>query len=432
MSERLPEWAKRATSPSVSEAQNLDATLPEPLREASRRATDPSDLEVQRLVERLEAGSQTQGAGWGVPRWVPVAGMLAVAAVALWWLRPPVQTDLDGASVASTQAPPPVAPLSSGAAALSGQAVLGPSIEVVGLADLTVGRDASGAHLVLLHEGATRWSVEPRGADRALTVRAGEVDVRVVGTIFEVMRLDGLVVVEVERGTVSVDGPGVARKLTAAEGRLELPDHRIALAQRPGTVEGPVAAACSPVAAPSTPDDARAALAAPPSDPAAAATSWTLILDRIDDGEDPRELATAIEAFIATHGGSVHAADAHYERLVAKSRFETAWLLAPEIAAQADADPDSRRWLDLWMLHATVARDGMQDCTTALPSYRKVASHATGTLQGEAEAWRGLCAARVGFESEALGALARSIQLGVTGDLAVEAHAALDRLTTDP
>lgn len=59
-----------------------------------------------------------------------------------------------------------------------------------------------------LRSGAAHFEVEP-GGPRRWRVTAGEVEVIVVGTVFDVDRADGNVTVSVSRGAVRVRGPGV-------------------------------------------------------------------------------------------------------------------------------------------------------------------------------------------------------------------------------
>jgi transmembrane sensor len=67
-----------------------------------------------------------------------------------------------------------------------------------------------------LASGSARFSVTP-DARRSFSVVAGEVTVRVLGTIFTVTRTGAEVAVAVERGRVLVTAPGTERELSAGE-----------------------------------------------------------------------------------------------------------------------------------------------------------------------------------------------------------------------
>ena len=65
-------------------------------------------------------------------------------------------------------------------------------------------------------------------------------------------------------------------------------------------------------------------------------------------------------------------------------------------------------------MRATLARDRLQDCGLALPSYRWLDERGD---EPEISAWRGICAQSLGLMDEADAALARAVALGVSGPL---------------
>ena len=88
---------------------------------------------------------------------------------------------------------------------------------------LVVARVSPDETLVELREGAGRFEVAPRPG-RRFRVRAGEVTVTVLGTIFEVERGDQGVRVSVTRGRVAVEWPRGRRELAAGEQTLVGPE----------------------------------------------------------------------------------------------------------------------------------------------------------------------------------------------------------------
>ncbi len=77
-------------------------------------------------------------------------------------------------------------------------------------------RSSGGAITITLAFGRVDCEVEPRSGRAPFVVRAGGVDVTVVGTVFTVERDDEVRVV-VSRGRVRVDGPGASASLAAGQ-----------------------------------------------------------------------------------------------------------------------------------------------------------------------------------------------------------------------
>ena len=63
----------------------------------------------------------------------------------------------------------------------------------------------------------------------------------------------------------------------------------------------------------------------------------------------------------------------------------------PELPTWLADHPDHPRGLEIELLRATVAREQLDDCDLALPSYTRVAREASGPLQAHARAWAEHC-----------------------------------------
>lgn len=204
-----------ASAPTDDEVSRLvHGAIPE----AWQAWTEPSDLEVQRLVARHSELLDRRPRGWrpGLVLGGGAAGLVAAAAAIGLTLALPADTYGTPELVlgeASTLSPTEVVDL-------------GPSIDlsVHALPDRTAPprvrlarADAEQTVLDVL-DGGTRFVVDPGGLHRHLTVRAGDVEVVVKGTVFTVDALgDDLVAVGVERGRVQVTDPTGTRFLTAGQ-----------------------------------------------------------------------------------------------------------------------------------------------------------------------------------------------------------------------
>ncbi|MDD9971938.1 MAG: FecR domain-containing protein [Myxococcales bacterium] len=85
--------------------------------------------------------------------------------------------------------------------------------------ELDILENAPSSVALRLRAGLATFEVVPN-EERRFVVSAGEIDVIVVGTAFEVERLDGVVRVAVRRGKVRVVGPDGVRYLEAGQARL--------------------------------------------------------------------------------------------------------------------------------------------------------------------------------------------------------------------
>jgi hypothetical protein len=94
---------------------------------------------------------------------------------------------------------------------------LGDAVITVGSdTELAIERRGGGIHVVL-DRGTVDCEVEPRGERPPFVVHAAEVDVTVVGTLFQVARDGDDVRVEVTRGKVRVDAAGGTRLVAAGQ-----------------------------------------------------------------------------------------------------------------------------------------------------------------------------------------------------------------------
>lgn len=232
---RAPGWA-RVTDPSDTEVARVTTT---PLPGFLAVLTAPTDAEVHALLLRRAelVGARRQ-------RWLPIvasAGVLATAATAavlaitLW----PTSDAGYGTPDLAQGATAMVAP--------SDVVDLGPSIDLMAhpVAGAAVPRvhiaaaDSDGTVVDVL-DGGTRFSVDPTGSYRNLTVRAGDVEVRVKGTVFTVDHVDDAVHVAVERGVVEVSTPSGQFELAAGERWTSIPDTVASADPIPTAATGPI------------------------------------------------------------------------------------------------------------------------------------------------------------------------------------------------
>ncbi len=160
------------------------------LDEFSRKAREApvpwNDVLEQRVLAKVLArGESPSAARFGPWRWaVAVTALTAFASAFAWWLTRAPATD--GNTVA----------LQDGSAA---QLFDGARLEVVEQSARRVS--------VQQQSGRVRYQVTPN-AGRVFSVQSGAVSVRVLGTIFTVVREPGWARVEVERGRVEVSRGG--------------------------------------------------------------------------------------------------------------------------------------------------------------------------------------------------------------------------------
>jgi len=367
-----------AVRPGPEELARLQPPPPAPAYAA--QATASTAAELARLRLRVPR-----------PARPPRRGLLVAAAVALVLLA----ALLHGQSPAPHPVPGELAVLTQDA-----WLAFGPSIRVWGDGRLSVLRSGEGGTLLDLLEGGAWFEVDPEGEQRSLEVRAGEVSVQVTGTRFFVEHA-GLVRVQVERGSVRVRRPAGALTLVAGEVWSSEVAAPVALAElpEPSTAAPSVAAQRAP--APVTLPAPVVVLPAPavlPAAPEAAgelspdlALAWAAILDHRQQGVPAQALVLEIERFLEGCAQAPLCADAAMLRL----ELLPSLLPGEEVIAELDTwllrYPAHPRRLEAHYLRATVAREQLEDCGLALPSYERVAREATGTLRQRAQQWSAAC-----------------------------------------
>lgn len=281
---------------------------------------DEADETTTRAIwEGVEAELSRGSSPW-TRRALPVAATLAVAAaLALFWLaRPNEDADAPehadrGALVLENGAQ------LAGAVQTDDHTIFrygdGSELELSAGARLDV-RHNDGARMWLaLRAGRARFDIVP-GGPREWTVAAGDVHVRVVGTVFDVERDGDRVVVTVERGHVRVSGP----RVPGSEVSLRAGDELVVPSPSPSSAEPP----SEPPSEPSS----EASAESPPStastarrDPTPAPPTTNELLARADAARAEERWADAARA---------------YERLARASRGQDAglhWLAAARLRA---------------------------------------------------------------------------------------------------
>jgi transmembrane sensor len=177
---------------------------------AAGRRIDPglSDRDVERLVAAARRRRDRRAAMLRAVLAAGAAGCLAlIAAVAFHRVRhAPVAEPVAPAQAAAPVDTNPVLRLADGSTA----APLDPESQI------DVVEDATNRVRLSLVRGRGRFEVVPR-PQRAFVVRAGDVTVTVVGTVFTVERVADRVGVTVQRGTVRVDWKSGSTPVTAGQ-----------------------------------------------------------------------------------------------------------------------------------------------------------------------------------------------------------------------
>lgn len=276
--------------------------------------------------------------------------------------------------------------------------------------------DVDGTTIVAQGEGVVLWEVERRRPGERFVVRAGALEVEVVGTVFEVGIAGDDAWVDVRRGLVRVRDGGAEVLVPAGtlwERHREVPTVPPAPGVQPPPRPGPASRVVTPV------PGIEPAVEAPPPLPA----RFAALLDRRDRGERSADLAAAFRGFARDAAETPLGAQAEVEALV----LEAALIDPVEAVAAVDAwlasHPESPRRLALLEVRAHVARERLHDCSLALPALRELARLASGGRRAEAEAWRGLCATD---PAERDGALREALRLGVVPPLRDEVELALE------
>ncbi len=384
---RWPPEVTGALEPGADEVARVGSPPPAPPWCAE--ATTPEEAEVTRLVAR--------------------AGLAPVRRRALA-LRPVLAIGLVTALVlvgVLRLLPQHQAPTTGAATLVEGSILrFGPSITVTGAGDLLVLRsDREGTALELVR-GRALFEVDPRGTARHLEVLAAAVTVEVTGTRFSVERDGDRVVVQVERGSVAVHRSQGSLSLHAGERWSQdeerpVPEPPVGSAGDPTAVVALAAsgAATNAVQPPSpTPVDLHGGHSAPLGGAMERvavdqALSWAAILELRARGAHVDRLLLEIERFQAAGPELALAAEAGVMRLQLVAETLPGEEVLPQVDAWLEAHPSNGRALEVELLRATVAREQLEDCALALPSYARVASEADGALREHAQAWLEYCRA---------------------------------------
>ena len=203
--------------------------LPEHIRIRLRNATETTRNEVEQFcsglttesadlrgllspsthqIDRLAAGSLNDVKHSSIYTFTPTALALTVIAI-LAMIVPMTTAFLPGSTSA-----PDTAVVQYGAPSIPLQTMvdltdvavahLGPSIDVSGDALVRLERADNTGTVVHVEQGNSHFDVDPTGEYRSLLVVADDVEVRVMGTVFDVRKLPNNIAVSVERGRVSV------------------------------------------------------------------------------------------------------------------------------------------------------------------------------------------------------------------------------------
>lgn len=443
-------WIGDALEPREAEVRAVVEGMAPELREALASATAPTEAEVARLLRRRPAAAPARGASWG---WVAMGGLAlaGAAAAVLLWPAPDPGYGLVEAPLDVAQALPPGVRLE-----------LGPSIDVLGEGTFVVEAAGEGGTAVRVVDGRVRFEVEPGGAYRALTVRAEDVAVSVVGTVFDVERGADGVAVSVERGRVAVRWPE-GEVFVSGGGAWTRPGVVADAAPVPG--DAPAAAVAPPVeltvepaeartlerpargaagageasSAPVMPSDrpaaapvADAAIAAPGAEGTADAGLLTpgTAFDEIGQllhfqatGLAGEPLLREIDGFLARHGAADEAGEAEILRLQTLASVDPG-RGADAMRAWLDAHPGSDREALIRYDLARVTHRELGRCASALPDYRAVADADRG-FGAQAAAGAGLCAGQLGAGRLAEEYLRLALERGLEGPLRAEVEAAL-------
>ena len=187
---------------------NLESKIPVP---------EVDELRLARIERKIlaDVAATNKTTNLSHMRWARFSlGIVAVAGVAL-----AIFLNLRSSETPGLQLPSP-APLPTQLVTGPGQSdtlTLGDAVvEVAENTTISVQRFAEGRTLLILDKGSVHCEVQPRKNRPEFQVRAGDVDVTVVGTAFDVSR-DEVVKVAVQRGIVSVTTSNETLRLHVGE-----------------------------------------------------------------------------------------------------------------------------------------------------------------------------------------------------------------------
>ncbi|MCB9675795.1 MAG: FecR domain-containing protein [Alphaproteobacteria bacterium] len=369
-----PDWLRSATEPTDDEVRAVTAgrTDPARLRELSE-ATEPLDDEVHAVLARGFAPAPRR-ATWAAP--LALAALVLVV-IGAWLARPEPPWRMGGSARWAAVQEGPVT-------------------------------------VVTQQRGLAAWEVDPVAPSGHFQVRAGDVTVTVLGTVFLVDHQPPEVTVEVREGRVQIDHPWGRTILSRGERWVrseEAARHRVDDAVDV-LLPGRTVAVLVPTAPVRTP---RPEAPAPAEDPGEALAD---LITRVEAGERSDDLLAALESF-ARGLPEAHplAGEARTLAMVVGADVwpaDTAMVALDAWLVQHPRHPHRTRLVEA---RATVARARLQRCDLALPDYRVLAAGPRGPASARAAAWQGLCAASLGMDDEAANALDAALERGVTGEL---------------
>ena len=357
--------------------------------------------------------------------------MTAVAACVLVIVltRPPEPT---GPAVAPQDTPAGVGPSVlaaagdvASAANAGTRAVVGGSEAAVTLAPQSTVRrlsDRDGDAVLRLEHGTVHVDAV-QATLRRLVVETDDVSLVAIGSAFQLENVDGLVQLEVTRGTVEVLYGAETLRIGAGNRwqRPRLADQTV-VDDPASTTDDPAEPTRGSVAVPlaTTPPVPRVNV----SDADAA---FLALLDARDSGAAPDVLITRADEYLAAQPEGPFAVEAEATRLEALARAGR-YAEAFETGGQFCRNhPDSPRRTQIMWLRATVARDRLQNCELALPIYRELVLLLGESAAGaEASYFLAVCALEQGQRDEAVLALNRSLALAPDGPYGASAREMLD------
>ena len=200
-------WLRRAVTPTKNEVRHVATVLPEEILHVCRESTSPTTFECLR-IEQLGQPADPQASSWTTPQQRGASASFALAirvsprtyrAAKPWVIAGGIGLMVVACLLLFIPKPSPVeAPIAYGVPPIrigtttrvnSGTALaFGPSIQMDASATIRVRQANESGTVIDLNEGSVHFDVDPAGEYRHLQIQAGEVVIRVKGTVFDVHR----------------------------------------------------------------------------------------------------------------------------------------------------------------------------------------------------------------------------------------------------
>ncbi len=433
----LPDWVKEWTYSTDDEVESVHPAPPERLRKVlvdDTASTDEELLAFSRRLRTLQPPPETAAPSW--PIYVGAGAALAATALLLVPALPPL---------------PELGPLALEA---EQRLELGDEIEVAGIGELTLTERQGEHYTVRLDGGMARFDASS-GAE--LTVQAAQLIIEPLpgAARFDVQTFDSLVHLDVRAGSLLVRQGTEQHRIGAGENWSSA----LAVASADFAPPAPLAVA-EGVTWVVTPDPSSLAesaefdqasdtisLIAPEQPPSPAviharpipqpnpqlAIELSQVMNEWEQGSsDPDELYARLTRLLADNPQSTADAEIRALRLEVEQEVHEPLEVIRHIDLFLAMYPTYPNRLAYLRMRATLARDGMQDCERALPTYRRLAQEDSGQHAIEALAWQGLCAMEEGQTVEAIRALGQAKDAGLGGELGAKVAAALEQLDVGP